>query len=191
MAEHLPELWPEALEITRQIKDEYSRSRALSAMAKHLSETLLPEALEMTRQIKDKYSRSRALSAMAEHLPELWLEALEITRQIKDESARSMALSNMAQYLPEVLLPGAFDTIWAIQDKYYCANALQGYLPYLGYLSMSFTQLTDILDILAYQNRAQLLDALPQIRPMIIRLGNEQAFSETLKAVRDVCQQWP
>ncbi len=43
MAQHLPELWPEALAITREIKDEYSRSSALSSMAQHLPE-LWPEA---------------------------------------------------------------------------------------------------------------------------------------------------
>ena len=97
----------------------------------------------------------------------------------------------MAQHLSEALLSEALDIIWVIKDKYYCARALQGFLPYLEQLSISFTQWADVFEILAYQNRAQLLNALPSSRPMIINLGNEQAFSETLQAVRDVCQQWP
>ncbi|MFG6101674.1 NB-ARC domain-containing protein [Leptothoe sp. EHU-05/26/07-4] len=193
MAEHLPEpLWPEALEVTRQIQDEDSRARALSAMAEHLPE-LWPEALEVTRQIQDEDSRSWALSDMTEYLPEpLWPEVLDLARQIQDEDSRARALRAMAEYhLPKSRWSEALDIVWSIKDKYYCANALQGFLSYLEPLSKSFTQWTDVIDILAYQKRAQLLNALPKIRPMIISFGKEQAFSETLQAVREVCRQWP
>ena len=118
-------------------------------------------------------------------------EALEVTRQIQDESYRAFALRALAEHLPEALLPEALAIIWDIKDNYYCANALQDYLPYLEQLLTSFTQWAEVLDTLAYQNRSQLLNVLPKIRPMVIRLGNEQAFSETLQAVRDVCRQWP
>ncbi|MEM1281834.1 MAG: hypothetical protein AAGG53_17890, partial [Cyanobacteria bacterium P01_H01_bin.152] len=150
-----------------------------------------PEALEVTRQIEDEFSRSIALSALAEHLPELRPEALEVTRQIEDESSRSSALSALAEHLPEALLPKALNVIWDIHDKYYCAIALQSFLPHLEQLAMAFRQWVSVLEILAYQNRTQLLSALPQSKLTLVRLGSEQAFSDTLQVVRDVCQQWP
>ena len=70
LAEHLPELLPEALSMTREIKDELSRSSALRGLAEHLPAELLPEALSMTREIKDEFSRSSALRGLAEHLPQ-------------------------------------------------------------------------------------------------------------------------
>ncbi|MEM9805714.1 MAG: NB-ARC domain-containing protein, partial [Cyanobacteria bacterium P01_D01_bin.56] len=83
LAKRRMELWPEALEVTRQIKAENYRSVALSAMAEHLPQELWPKALEVTRQINDENYRYWALRTMAEHLPqELWPEALEVTRQI-------------------------------------------------------------------------------------------------------------
>ncbi|MFG6094146.1 caspase family protein [Leptothoe sp. ISB3NOV94-8A] len=192
MAQHLPDVfWSEALEITQQIKDESSRSRALIEMAQHLPE-LWPEALEITQQIKDEYLCSSALSAMAQHLPDVfWPEALEITRQIKDESSCSRALRGMAQHLPENLWPKALEIVWTIKDKYYCSIALQAFLPNLEQLSIPFTDWVNVLNILAYQNREDLFDALPKSKPTIIRLGNEQAFFDILQAIRDVCQQWP
>ncbi|MEO0396445.1 MAG: apoptotic protease-activating factor, partial [Cyanobacteria bacterium P01_A01_bin.137] len=191
LAEHLPEsLLPEALEVTRQIQDESYRSSALSGLAEHLPE-LWPETLKVTRQIQNEYSRSGALRGLAEHLPELLPEALEVTRQIQAESYRSSALRGLAEHLPEPLWSEVLDIVWDIKDKYYCAIALQGFLSYSEQLSKSFTQWTGVIDVLAYQDRAQLLNALPKIRSMMISLGNEQAFSETLQAVRDVCRQWP
>ena len=125
-------------------------------------------------------------------LPESLLpEALAVTRQIQDESYRSRALSELAKYLPEALWQEALEVIWDINDKYFCAGALQKFLPYLERLSISFAQWTEVLEILAYQNRQNLLDALPESRPLLLNLGGEQAFSRTLQAVRDVCQQWP
>ena len=149
-------------------------------------------ALEVTRLIQSYYSRSRALRAMAPHLPEaLWSEALEVTRQIQDEDYRSRALRAMVPHLPDPLLPKALGIIRAIQDKYYCADALQGFLSYIECLSMPFADCAEVIGILAYQNRKQLLQALPKSKPMLLRLGNDEAFSEILQAVRDVCKQWP
>ena len=54
LVKHLPaELLPEALSVTREIRDEYYRASALSELAKHLPE-LWPEALSVTREIQDE-----------------------------------------------------------------------------------------------------------------------------------------
>ncbi|MGD1854283.1 MAG: NB-ARC domain-containing protein [Leptolyngbyaceae cyanobacterium] len=67
-------LWPEALELTRQIEEASSRADALREIAQHLPE-LWSEALELTRQIEDESSRAEALREIAQHLPELLSEA--------------------------------------------------------------------------------------------------------------------
>ena len=97
----------------------------------------------------------------------------------------------MAEHLPEVLWSESLDIVWTIEDKYYCSNALQAFLPNLEQLSIPFTDWAEVLNVLAYQNRSQLIAALPESQPTIIRLGGKQAFFGTLQAVRDVCQQWP
>ena len=193
IAKEQPELWLEALSLTREIKDESARARALREIAQHMPEALWPEALSLTREIKDESDRARALRAMAQHMPEaLWPEALSLTREIKDESARAWALSEMAQHMPEALWSEAIAILWSVQDKYYSAQALQGCLPHFESLTSTFSDWEKALDILAYQNRSELIKLLPTIRPIVIRLGeDEETFSDVLQAMRDVCQQWP
>jgi uncharacterized membrane protein YkvA (DUF1232 family) len=192
LAKNLSELWPKALEMTQEIKDESSRAFTLRKLTEHLPLDLWPDALEMTQDIKDEFSRASTLVGLAESLPlELWPKALEMTREIKDEPSRSYVLSELEKNLPSELLSEALKIVWLIQDKYYCANALRGFIPYLETLSIPFSDWVRVLDTLAYQNRSILLTALPDSRATVIRLGNSQAFSEILQAVRDVCQQWP
>ncbi|MEL6815764.1 MAG: hypothetical protein AAFP03_13270, partial [Cyanobacteria bacterium J06598_3] len=128
-----------------------------------------------------------------QHLPEkLWPEALNIIQNIRDESSRSSALSAIAPHLPKALHPEAIAILWSIQDKYYSAQALQGCLPHIDTLTHTFPAWANALDILAYQNRSELIKLLPTMRPIVMRLGNsEETFSEVLQAMRDVCKQWP
>ncbi len=192
LAKQLLELWPEALEMTREIKDEFSRALTLNGLAEHLPSELWPETLEITREIRDEFSRAQALNGSAEHLPlDLWPKVLEIIQEIRDESSRAQALSGLAKHSPSELLPEALRIVWSIQDKYYCSNALRSFIPYLEMLSIPFPDWARVLDALAYQNRSSLIKIFPDSRATVIRLGGNQAFSEILQAVRDVCQQWP
>ena len=102
-----------------------------------------------------------------------------------------MALSKLAAHLPKSLLPEALEAAHQIQDKYFCAVALQGFLPRLGKLPVAFDDWMKILDVLAYQNRAQFLSSLPDSRPIAISLCDRDAFLEVLKSVQAVCKQWP
>ena len=47
--------------MTREIKDEFSRSSALSGLAEHLPAELLQEALESIWNLTENYFRSNAL----------------------------------------------------------------------------------------------------------------------------------
>ncbi|MEL7353372.1 MAG: hypothetical protein AAFN38_18260, partial [Cyanobacteria bacterium J06560_5] len=121
----------------------------------------------------------------------LWANALVITGEIKDEYTRSNTLASVANHLPSQLLSQSLEIIWTIQDKYYCAKALQAFLPALEQLSIPFSEWARTLDIIAYQNRSEILKALPNSRPIVTRLGDSKTFPAILQAVREVCQQWP
>ncbi|MFK8184213.1 MAG: NB-ARC domain-containing protein [Phormidesmis sp.] len=191
IAQHLLELWPDALEITRQIKNESDRARALSAIAQHLPE-LWPKALEMIRQIKDESDRAIALRDLAQHLPQKhWPKALKMTRQIKDESDRSWALSALAQHLPTQYLPQTLEIAWSIQEKYYCAQAFTAFLPALENNNITFSEWAQVLDVLAYQKRSNLIELLPNSQATLTRLGDPHTLPTALQSIRDICNQWP
>ncbi|MEO1392315.1 MAG: NB-ARC domain-containing protein [Cyanobacteria bacterium J06634_5] len=181
-------LWPEALKIAREIKDESSQSSALSAMPKHLPEALWPEALEITREIKDESSRSLTLRAMAEHLPELWPEALEITREIKNESSRSLALSAMAEHLPE-LWPEALEITRKIKDEFFRSltlSAIAEHLPELWPEALEITR-----EIKDESSRSSALSAMaehstelwPEALEITREIKNESSRSSALRAM--------
>ena len=79
----------------------------------------------------------------------------------------------------------------SIQDKYYSAMALQPFLIHLEKRAIPFSQWCDVMDKLAYRNRSDLFNAIPDSRLTIIRLGSEESLSAVLQGVREVCQQWP
>ena len=94
----------EAVAAARAIEFEGSRSRALAALAPHLTAPLLGEAVEAARAIGDERSRSRALAALAPRLApterdQALREALEAARAIGDEGSRSAALAALAPRL--------------------------------------------------------------------------------------------
>ncbi|MGB7086162.1 MAG: hypothetical protein WBD47_11465, partial [Phormidesmis sp.] len=149
------------------------------------------EAIDIARQIQNVNDRAIALAKLATKTDGLLPEALAAVREIKDEDYRASALSAMAPHLPSEVMPEASKIIWSIQDKYFCANALQSFLPALEQLSIPFPEWVRVLDILAYRNRADLLEALPDSRATLTRLGDSITLPAVLQAMRDVCQQWP
>ncbi|MFG6097076.1 NB-ARC domain-containing protein [Leptothoe sp. ISB3NOV94-8A] len=189
---YLPsELFLKILEIVRNIKSEYSRSKALGGLAQRLPE-LWPEALATTRTIDSESSQSSVLQELIKYMPsELLSDVLQIVRNINHEESRAFAISYSAKYLSETLLAQALEMMWQIQDPYFRSQALQGLLPQLMKMSITFTDWAAMLEVLAYQNRKDLLEELPDIHPIILELGDEQAFSDILQAVREVCAQWP
>ena len=203
LAERFPEVWPDVLAAIRQIHDRYGehrnqtqgfsyRSLALCRIVERLPPQYLAKVTEMARQIQDAADQAMALIELAKRDKALWPEALSITREIKDESSRSRALRAMAQHLPEPLWPEAIAILHSIQDKYHRAQSLQGCIPHINTLTSTFPDFATALDTLAYQNRSDLVELLPTLRPIIMRLGEgEETFSDVLQSVREVCGQWP
>ena len=188
----LPEQYfAKALDITRQIDDKADRASALIAIAKHLPEHW-PEALEVTRQITDESQRAYALIEIAKYLPEShWPKILELTRQITDESQRAYALRFIAKHLPEQHWPETMTMIWQIKDNYHCASALGGMLIHLHQLPITLKQMSVMLDTLAHRNRQQLVRDFANLRHPILALGDKETLAISLRAIKEVCNQWP
>jgi hypothetical protein len=56
--------------------------------------------------------------------------------------------------------------------------------------SRDFAGFADILEILAHQNRQDLLGNFPDLKDTLTRLGGEGALPACLQVMREVCQQW-
>ena len=219
LAPQLEELWPEALQVTRNI-DEYALARAICAIAPQLPEYMLHEALDIARcDINYKASRAEALRALAPRLPELWLEALEVTRSIKDESSRAWALNALAPQFLE-LWPEALEVTRNIKDDYSRACVLctlasqlpESLLPealqdinnvknisyrakalsgYLSRLDLSTNELWfETLHILSSQQRQALILDLPKLENFMVALGGEATLNGALGAMQAVSEQW-
>jgi uncharacterized protein (UPF0276 family) len=124
LAEQHPELYGEALGVTREIQSESSRAAALIALAEQHPE-LYGEALGVTREIQSESSRAAALIALAEQHPELYGEALGETREIQSEYSRAAALRALAEQLPPELYGEALGVTREIQSEYSRAAALR------------------------------------------------------------------
>ncbi|WP_103668149.1 NB-ARC domain-containing protein [Pseudanabaena sp. BC1403] len=109
-------LFQVALQTAREIKDEYSRARVLSELAKSDS-AYFDEALQTAREIKDEYSRARVLSELAEIDSAYFDEALQAAREIKDESSRAWVLRKLAK-IDSAYFDEALQAAREIKDEY-------------------------------------------------------------------------
>ncbi len=97
-------LYREAIETARQIKDEKYRAKFLIHLAQRLQDqNLYREAIETARQIKDKQSRTKVLIDLGDKLQDqkLYREAIETARKIKDKQSRTKFLIDLAERLQD------------------------------------------------------------------------------------------
>ncbi|MGB7439848.1 MAG: NB-ARC domain-containing protein [Coleofasciculaceae cyanobacterium] len=191
LAPHLPEsLLSQALDATRAMRFEGKRAYVLQGLAPHLPESLLSQALDAARAIGNEEYRAKALQGLAPHLPEVLPEALDAARAIGDEKYKTYALQGLAPHLPESLLPQALEATRTLGFEGNRAKALQGLIERFTPSSVDFPLWQKTLHVLASLNRPHFLNNLPQLAPLIIRLGGVEALRETVKAVKDVSQWW-
>ena len=125
LASYFLEIWSEALEVARNIDDEFLRAYLLRELARQLSENLVPEVLETARNISKEFHRAEILRELAPQLPEnLVPEALEAARNIDDEFLRAYLLRELARQLPENLVPEALEAARNIGDEFPRAEVL-------------------------------------------------------------------
>ena len=137
LAFHLPEhrqagVLAEALAAASAITDNYSRAKALIALAPYLPENLLASALATAADIAGEYARVEALTGLAPHLPEdLLAKALAAASTITHFINRADVLTGLAPHLPEGLLASALTAAAEIDYGFPRGDALTGLAPYL------------------------------------------------------------
>ena len=168
------------------------RAAVLSSLVDKLTVELWPEALNIAREISDESDRVRALSSLADRQPELWPEALNVAREISNEVFRAVALSDLAEPLTEALRLTARTLSLEIQDPYYRAAALRGFLAVETSLWQDLEMQTqNLLRLLTPQERESFIEEVPKLYSHLQCLGGQPAVDATLQAMRDACQQWP
>jgi len=193
-------IWPglQGLAYARQIQEPELRTRALAALAPHLTEPLLREALEAARAIGDERSRSAALAALAPHLTEPLLRvALEAARAIANQWCRSQALAALVPHLGPTerdrALGEALEAVRAIGNEGDRPQALAALAPQLAELTPATLSplWSRTLRLLATHTRRDLLMDLIALVPVLAALGGPEAVAKAFRAIQDVGRWWP
>jgi len=125
---------------SKLLSDEFHRAAVLSALAPHLSISLLHAALDVARAIEDDLERVVAMAALAAFLPasekqHTFAVILCDANGITLEHHRVSALVRMIQYIPpeqrEQALRATIEAIDPITDPPYRARALAKLAPHL------------------------------------------------------------
>ena len=130
LAQQMPELWVETLNVTQSIGDELNRSHALSQIAPFLSKGLMPKALSIVKEMESVRNRAFSLGELIPHLPEeLLCRSLAAVRDIH-EIYRFSALGALAVRMPE-LWPELLKVTRIGEIEHAWAYALKGYAQYI------------------------------------------------------------
>jgi hypothetical protein len=128
---HLPEpLLREAEVLTRQIVDEFWRTRVMIWLAPQLPESLkknlVQEALTTAQQIKNEHKRIVALVKLSPQLPEPLLQkVLQATKEISDKDDRAQLLAKLASCFAKLNYPSkALEIGHGITDEYWYTEVL-------------------------------------------------------------------
>ncbi|WP_346289516.1 NB-ARC domain-containing protein [Sphaerothrix gracilis] len=122
-----PELWQEALEATKIIKDQGLQIKAISRFSSE-AEELQSKIVDLINRVKRPYDRAVALSAWASHNPSLWPQALAATRDIRDVYSRALAFKFLIIEIPDIW-PEVLKTVQEIQGAIYQVWVLEELAP--------------------------------------------------------------
>jgi hypothetical protein len=200
---YLPaELMAEALSTARSIAEESNRSSALvelvSRLPTELRSEVLTEALSAARNVANEDARSEALTGLAPHLPvelraEVVTEALSYARSIESKGSRSYVLHRLAPYLDidqlSVLLG---HEILEMGEFFGLAEIIQHWQKIAKVRSMDEYQMIVLLvQKISSISRQQLLWAVEDLAPLLLRLGGQNGVNETARAILDAGRWWP
>ncbi len=197
IATHLPEtLLPQALDVAYDIQHEYGRAMALEGLAPRLEGPLLQRAIGCAKQMKNEEYRAMTLTRLQCRLPDrpreevlASLESLypcdrtEATMELLPTLTDPMRLKVLAE-LPAVVVKqmhfarGKLLRPLAIWLRDYSARDIH----------IAWEQ---VLPISANTGRADLLEDIGALAPLILSMGGEQALMDTVDAIQDVCDWWP
>ena len=182
----------------RSIQDDYDRADALAGLVPYLPRTqqagILQEALEIARSNKDspdEYKHPIVLAKLAPHLPEILQEAFETACSAINGLCSGSAIIELAPHLPPELLQQAFNAACSMKNESQRAERFSSLLPVLNLASIEFDFWREILHNLSHHERSALLEDIPKLSDAIIALGGAEALVGTVRAIQQVCRQWP
>ncbi len=187
----IPEIFDEALAVTRSIEDKSDRAEALVELALHVPE-ICNEALAAIPDIRSESTRTWRLGELIPHLPKPLLnEALAVAHGIEDSKERVHILGKLVPYLPQVF-GEALDIVSTIQQDFMNerSSALRGLLTEQNLLVMNLDLWSKNLEITAQFDRSASLSIISVLAPAIIAHGKIEAISATLETIQQVCKQW-
>jgi hypothetical protein len=180
----------QALDIVRQIPDEYQHREALLRLTPDLPTEVGEEALRAVRNVKEKRGRARALTDLAPRLEEelkteAVQEALTAVQGISDEDQETV-LTTLAPLLPDGLMSDALMVAGKIADQHRRAVTLVKLSPYLPQeLKLSAVQQAVEAARVIKDEWAQ-ADALIELIPNLPEEVRTQVAQETLAMTRNL-----
>lgn len=100
--EDFPELVEKALRIAVGMSRRHIRTRALVALAPHVTPDLQGEALATVHNLDNERDRATLLADLAPHLPpDMLVASLAVAHTMQEQDARVHALTALATYIPE------------------------------------------------------------------------------------------
>jgi hypothetical protein len=198
-------LFSQIVDSARAVSQEELKGRAVAAAAKFASSeidarNLIREALDIAQTLADDYKRTILLIDIASNLPDA-PESREALRQARD-SAMKLAqdhpqgahiLTRLAAHLPEhqpELISRAFELAAAIPDLDARGQAFAGLVENLSG-AQRITALRCILERCSRIPRANSLDALAALAPIVAQEGGDGLVLSTIEAIQRVAKWWP
>ena len=181
--------FPQLLEAARSIQSQEYQIKVLSKLAT-IDSVYSHDVLERVQSIQNNYYRAKMLNSLTKLDSAYFGEAFETACWIQDEYHKAELLSELA-----LLFSEHRSKILKILSKMKQKDAVAAWLSY-GTTSLSANSLIPedwqlLLHLLASCSRKELLSDLTQLAPMIIHLGGKSALRGTVKAIQEVCRQWP
>ncbi|MEO1390281.1 MAG: NB-ARC domain-containing protein [Cyanobacteria bacterium J06634_6] len=196
LSPYFPEAIPEALAVIHQISDEWGdRAKALTALIPNLPTTLLPEALILIQSIQSAISRAHLLATLLPNFPEVTSESLVAAQEILEEKQRVRALAALIPHLPTELFPSALTATLEIQNEERRSELLTVFIRQLLHWTGSDNPYplfqTILQDGFGRGSRQRLLSAVPEMVPLLSRLGGPDIWPVLHQSIQDICRQWP
>jgi hypothetical protein len=190
-----PSLLAMAVAAADAIDNPAEREKALVRLLPQFAERSDPAlALSFVPHIPSEERRAHVLAAITPHfevgVPK---QALDIIEEIDNDDAKAVALAGVAPFLDEEQLAHACRLASGLGYVRGRIVALRGLAPRLTQepRSTAYRHLQQMLHTLAQHIRADVLDEIVALIPLIARLAGEQGIADTRQAVEAVGRWWP
>ena len=190
----------QVLQATEDIKNEFSKAKALKELSPYLSGRLLQKALQIAHAIEDPFSRTEALGGLAPFLPDewkvkVWNDSLQSAHLIEDKSDQMESLIELISHLPAPLkTKGAEEALHIAEEALHIVQRVEDKIDQIEALAELLPSLPDQLKerevekalpvVKSIKRKFDRMEALVKFLPSLPAQLKEQEVEEALQAVR-------